>query len=286
MVDQLLAVLTYTLISFGTIALAAVGLAIIFGMMGIINLAHGEFIMIGAYGTALSYHFGIPLALAMLVGGVIAAIFGVIVEAAVIRHLYDRLIDSMVATWGLGLILIQSFLLVFGPSIQGIPIPFGSTRIGTLSVSSYQLLLGIIGIVLFMAIYFVYTNTEYGLRARATMQNDDMSEALGTDISRMYGYTFAFGTFLSGLAGGLFAPLISISPDLGSRYIIEAFVTVITGGTNVLLGVPAASLALSSIYGTASNWSSILVAKVALLLTAIVILRVLPEGISQLTDKY
>jgi branched-chain amino acid transport system permease protein len=286
MIDQLLAVLTYTLISFGTIALAAVGLAIIFGMMGIINLAHGEFIMIGAYGTALSYHAGVPLIIAILLGGVATAVFGVIAEAVIIRHLYERLIDSMVATWGLGLILIQSFLIVFGPSSDGIPIPFESTQIGSLSVSTYQLLLGSIGIALFVTIYVVYAYTEYGLRARATMQDDEMSEALGTDISKMYRYTFAFGAFLSGLAGGLFAPLVSISPNLGSQYIIEAFVTVITGGTNVLIGAPIASLILSGIYGTASNWSSLLIAKVALLLTAIMILRILPDGITQIINKY
>ncbi len=286
MIDQLLAVLTYTLISFGTIALAAVGLAIIFGMMGIINLAHGEFIMIGAYGTVLSYHVGAPLVVAILVGALATAVLGVIVEGLLIRHLYDRLIDSMVATWGIGLILIQSFLIIFGSNTSGIPIPFGSTQIGSLSVSSYQLVLGCAGIALFVLIYVIYTNTEYGLRARATMQNDEMSEALGTDISKMYRYTFAFGAFLSGLAGGLFAPLISITPNLGSGYIIEAFVTVITGGTNVLVGVPVASLGLSFIYGTASNLSSTLVAQIALLVTAIVILRILPEGITQLTKKY
>lgn len=280
-VTTALDLLTIIANGFGTLVLVALGLAIIFGMMGIINLAHGEFIMVGAYATALAYHQGIPLVVAILVGGVATGIFGIIVERVVIQHLYDRTIDSMVATWGLSLVMTQSVLLVFGPTLDGIGTPFGSVSYGSYSASLYQWVLAGAAVLLLAAVYVVFNYTKYGLHAKATIEDEETARSLGVDTARVYMITFFIGSVLAGIAGGLFAPTIALVPGLGGSYIIEAFVTVIVGGANVLVGVPASGISLSIINGSASQIGGTLAGRVALLVVAIVIIRVLPKGISE-----
>ena len=264
----------------GTLILVALGLAIIFGMMGIINLAHGEFIMVGAYATAISYHAAVPLPVAMLIGGITTGVVGLIIERVIIRHLYERTIDSMVATWGISLIMTQGALVVFGASFPGIQTPFGPIQIAGASTSTYQLVMAAAAIGLLGVTYLLFKFTEFGLHARATMQNENMAKSLGVDTDRIYMLTFFYGSFVTGIAGGLFAPTTSISPGMGGGFIIEAFVTVIVGGTNVLLGTFASALTLSVIQGTMAQLAGTLVGRVALLVTAIVIIRLLPQGIS------
>lgn len=280
LITSVLDLLTTIASGFGKLVLVALGLAIIFGMMGIINLAHGEFIMVGAYTTAISYHQGIPLPIAIVVGGLATGFFGVIVERLVIQHLYERPIDSMVATWGLSLMLTQIVLVILGPTYPGIGTPFGAVTFGSYSASIYQWVLAVLAIMLLIAVYLVLRHTEYGLHARATIQNHEAARSLGVDTPRIYMLTFFLGSFITGLAGGLFAPTISVVPTLGGAYIIEAFVTVIVGGANVLLGVSSSAISLSIINGAAAQWGGALAGRVALLVTAIIIIRILPEGLS------
>jgi len=264
----------------GTLLLAALGLAIIFGMMGIINLAHGEFIMIGVYSTAITYDADVPLPLAILVGGLVTGIVGLVLERLILQHLYDRLIDSMVATWGISLIMIQSVLIVMGPSYPGIQTPFGAVAFLDVSTSGYLLFTTLAALGLLGLTYVLFMYTEVGLHARATMQNEEMARSLGVSTDRIYMLTFFYGSFVTGIAGGLFAPTITISPQVGSGYIIEAFVTVIVGGTNVLVGTLASALSLSLVSGLASELIGSLGGRVALLVTAVVIIRLLPQGLS------
>jgi len=264
----------------GTLLLAALGLAIIFGMMGIINLAHGEFIMIGVYSTAITYHADVPLPVAILVGGLVTGIVGLVLERLILQHLYDRLIDSMVATWGISLIMIQSVLIVMGPSYPGIQTPFGAVAFLDISTSGYLLFTTLAALGLLGLTYVLFMYTEVGLHARATMQNEEMARSLGVSTDRIYMLTFFYGSFVTGIAGGLFAPTITISPQVGSGYIIEAFVTVIVGGTNVLVGTLASALSLSLVSGLASELIGSLGGRVALLVTAVVIIRLLPQGLS------
>lgn len=270
----------------GVLILAALGLAIIFGMMSIINLAHGEFIMVGAYATAISYHqLSAPLPLAILVGGIATGVLGLVLERLIIRHLYDRLIDSMVATWGISLILIQATLLTFGSRYPGISTPFGSLRFGGVSMSMYSAVITLTALGLLGVVYLVFQYTDYGLKARATMQNDDMARSLGVNTDYVYMGTFFFGSFVTGLAGGLFAPTVSVVPTLGSSFIIEAFVTVIVGGTNVLVGTFVSALSLSTIGSLGAQLFGTLGGRVALLVTAIVIIRLLPQGITTYLEE-
>lgn len=265
---------------FGTLILAALGLAIIFGMMGIINLAHGEFIMIGALLTAISYHVGVPLVLAILLGGLGTGIFGVIVERVVIQHMYDRVIDSMVVTWGIGIIMSQAVLIIFGSRYAGIPTPFGSLSYGSFSMSAYRLVLPIVALLLLVALYLIYMYTSFGMRARATMQDAQTARNLGVDTRRVYAKSFFLGSVAAGLAGGIFAPIISITPTLGQSYIVEAFVTVIVAGPAVLAGTSISAGFLAGINAPINHAYGTFAARVGLLLAAILILRFLPQGIS------
>jgi branched-chain amino acid transport system permease protein len=278
--EAILRFLVLLLSFFGTLALAGIGLAVIFGIMGIINFAHGEFIMIGAYSTSIAYGAGLPLAGAIVIGGLSTGVFGLVVERLLIRYMYDRLIDTLVATWGLSLILIQTVQIQFGGSFGSIPVPFGTFQYGSFSASMYKIALGLTALGLFAGTYAVFTRTSYGLQARAAMQNKEMARSLGVDTGRIYMLTFVFGSVLSGIAGGLFAPLTVLTPTMGSGYIVEAFVTVIVGGTNVLVGTFGAALSLGLIQTPASQLFGTLGGRVALLVTTILIIRILPEGIS------
>jgi branched-chain amino acid transport system permease protein len=281
---QLLNLLLQFIDSFGFLVLSAIGLAIIFGMMGVINLAHGEFITVGAYGTALSFNAGLPLPAAMLVGVALTTVFGLILEFTIIRRLYGRLLDSMVATWGISLIMIQGLRIVFGSSLPSIGTPIGSIQYGAFSYSTYRLLLTGASLVLLGLLYWVFTSTEFGTRARATIQDEEMSRALGTDTNRMYLLTFGIGSALAGLTGALYAPTMTIVPGMGSTFLVEAFVTVVVGGASVLVGTTGAGLLLGSINAVFSNLFGTFAGRMALLVTTILVIRALPRGITGLLD--
>src|SRR5687768_1675025 len=272
-------------VSFSFLLLSAIGLAVIFGMMGVINLAHGEFMMLGAYITTIAATQGVPLVLAIVIAALGAAAFGAIVEILVVRRLYGRLLDSVAATWAVGLILSQGMLILTGPSMQGVSSPFGSFTVGQTSYSWYRVLLGAISLVLLALLYLLFMNTRFGLRARATIQDPAIARALGVDTPRMYTMTFALGSALAGLAGGLFALTATIVPFFGTNYIVEAFVTVIVGGANALVGTPLAAALLGAINAVLGTQYGLYIGRVGLLLTTILIIRVLPDGISGLVER-
>ena len=274
--------------SFGFIVLATVGLAIIFGMMGVINLAHGEFILIGVYGTALPYHAGLPLPLAMVVGVLVTTVFGVIVERTVVRHFYDRLLDSMVATWGLSLVVAQLLLIIFGSSLDSISTPLGNVRYGPFSSSIYRsILLPTIAILVLVGLYVLFTRTEFGIKARATIKDPETARAMGIDTDRMYVVTFAIGSALAGLTGALSAPSLgSITPNRGGTFLVEAFVAVVVGGPSVIVGTLSASGVLSVFNATGSFFVDTFFGQMLMLLVAIVALRVLPNGITGYVESW
>jgi len=273
-------------VSFSFLLLSAIGLAVIFGMMGVINLAHGDFMMLGAYITTIAATQGVPLVLAILIAALGVAAFGAIVEILVVRRLYGRLLDSVAATWAVGLILSQGMLILTGPSMQGVSSPFGSFTVGQTSYSWYRVVLGVISLVLLALLYLLFMNTKFGLRARATIQDPAIARALGVDTPRMYTMTFALGSALAGLAGGLFALTATIVPFFGTNYIVEAFVTVIVGGANALVGTPLAAALLGAINAALGTEYGLYIGRVGLLLTTILIIRVLPDGISGLVERW
>ncbi|MFO1350602.1 MAG: branched-chain amino acid ABC transporter permease [Gammaproteobacteria bacterium] len=271
--------------AFAFLVLCAMGLAIIFGMMGVINLAHGEFIMCGAYVTVLASRIGLPLPMAMLCGTLAAGVIGIVLERLIIRHLYHRLFDSIVATWALSLIATQGMLIVSGPSIEGIKTPFGSFMVGQYSFSTYRVVLMAAAVFILLALYVLFMHTRYGVRARATIQNPDMARALGVDTGRIYSLTFGLGAALAGLTGALYAPTTTTVPTMGGAFIVQSFVTVVVGGANILLGAAPAAAILGLIQSVITTRWGQTIGQIGLLITVILVVRLLPKGISGLLQR-
>lgn len=279
--DYFLVVLLQIAGAVGNLAVISVGLAVIFGMMRVINLAHGEFIMLGGFAAIFSVQAGVNIWLAMLVIAPLSvAILGVVVERLVMRRLYGRMVDTMLASWGLSLLLIGLATTFFGNRVAGIAAPVGSFRIGDYSLGAYDFVLAGIVLVVFAGGYAVLRFTRVGLIARATMQNREMASSLGIEPSRVYAITFAIGSALSGLAGGLLAPISGVLPTMGVAYVAKAFITVITGGASVITGTALSSTLLGSINTVSTFVTTPVLGDVALLLAATIFLRLLPTGIT------
>ena len=264
------------------LVLVSLGLAIIFGMMRVINLAHGEFLMLGGYTVVVATNAGVDIWFAMLVlAPLVVGAIGVLVERLLIRWLYGRMIDTLLATWGLSLLLIGLVTSIFGASTATtVSPPLGVVVIGEFTSSAYELLLIGITAALCIGVFAVLRMTKLGLVARGTMQNAEMAAALGVSTSRVYMVTFGIGAAISGLAGGLLAPITGILPTIGTVYIAKAFITVISGGAAILAETVSASVLLGGVNGVASFLTGPTIGEVALLVTAIVLLRLMPRGIT------
>ena len=274
-------VVIQVLYGIASLVIVSAGLAVIFGMMKVINLAHGEFMMLGAYATLGALKIGINLWVAIFVAApLVVGLIGVVLERLVIRRLYGRMIDTMLATWGLSLLLVGIVTSVFGNTTAGISTPLGSFTVGAYSVSVYTLLIIGVAVALGLALRAVLLKTQLGLIARGTMQNPAMADALGISPSRVYMVTFAVGAALSGLAGGLLAPLTGVVPTMGGAFIAKSFITVIGGGPAILAGLIGASTFFGAINQIAAFLTTPVFGEVALLLAAIVMLRLLPQGIT------
>src|SRR5690349_16014738 len=264
-----------------TLVLISVGLAIVFGMMRVINLAHGEFLMLGGYAAIVATSHGVNIWIAMLVvAPVVVGIIGLIAERLIIRVLYGRMIDTLLATWGLSLFFIGLVTTIFGNTVAGIGAPLGGIAVGRYSISLYRLLLVGIAAAILLGIYVVLRTTRMGLLARATMENPNMAAALGVSPPRVYAATFGVGAALTGLAGGLLAPISGVLPTVGAAYVAKAFITVISGGTAIMAGTASAA----SLFGTVNQLLTYLttpvIGEAGLLAAAILLLRVLPHGIT------
>lgn len=263
------------------LALTSAGLAVVFGMMRVINLAHGEFVLLGGYATLKCSQLGINVYVAMLViSPILVGIIGLIVERAIIRFLYGRMIDTMLATWGLSLTLIGLVTLYFGPSAMSIPAPIPGYQLGNYQMGGYNLFIILITVALFIAMWGVLKFTRAGLIARGAMQGPDVVAALGYNPRTVYMVTFTVGAALSGLAGGVLAPLTGLLPSSGGAYIAKAFITVITGGAAVISGTLSSAIVFGTINQLVSFAAHPVIGEIAMLALAIILLRLMPRGIT------
>ena len=225
---------------------------------------------------------GVNLWFAMLVlAPLVVGLIGLIVERFLIQWLYGRMIDTLLATWGLSLLFIGIITSIFGASTSTvISPPLGTVTIGEYTSSGYELFLIFVVIVLLALVYLTLKFTSLGLVARATMQNSDMSACLGISTSKIYMVTFSLGAAVSGLAGGLLVPITGVLPNIGVIYIAKAFITVISGGSAILAGTTSASVLLGGVNGIMSYITGPTFGEVALLFTAIILLRLMPTGIT------
>ncbi len=271
--------------SISLLMLSAVGLMIIFGMMGVINMAHGELMLIGAYTTSAVFYAGSPLVVAIPAGPLAAGAFGIVLERLIIRRFYGQLLSSLVVTWGLSLFLAQAFLLVVGPSIRSLPTPFGSFSLGGFTYSYYRVFMFALAVIVTCGVWALLRFTKFGVEARATMENPRMAHALGINVDRIYMLTFGLGAALAGLAGSLFALQAPIEPTFGRNYTPIAFITVVVGGSaDIVGGLLASVLSLSAISTIFTKQFNILIGYVAMLVAAFLFIRFIPNGMSELLD--
>ena len=263
------------------LALISAGLAIVFGMMRVINLAHGEFVMLGGYATIASAKAGINIYFAMLViSPIVVGVIGLIVERLIVRFLYGRMIDVMLATWGLSLLLIGLVTLIFGNTAVSVPAPIPGYQIGHYQMGGYNLFVIAVAVVLMSRCGLRCATRASAWWRAAPCRAARSSRALGYNPSTIYMLTFTVGAALSGLAGGVMAPLTGLLPSVGGAYIAKAFITVITGGAAVIAGTLSTAALFGTVDQLVSFASTPVVGEIAMLGLALILLRLMPQGIT------
>ena len=279
--DLSVVILVEMLYAVASLILISAGLAVVLGMMKVINLAHGEFMMMGGYATITAVNLGANVFFAMLVvAPIVVGLIGLAVERLVIRHLYGRLVDTMLATWGLSLFFIGLATMIFGNTTTGISTPIPGFAIGNYQINGYNFFIIVVAVLLLLAMLVVLKATRTGLIARGTMQRSDMAAALGYSPDRIYMATFGVGSALSGLAGAVLAPLVGLVPTSGGAYIAKAFITVIAGGPSLVAGLFSSASFFGVVNQVFTFAISPVIGEVALLVAAVVLLRLLPQGIT------
>ncbi|MCR9213959.1 MAG: branched-chain amino acid ABC transporter permease [Proteobacteria bacterium] len=260
--------------------LVALGLMIVFGMMGVINMAHGELFMIGAYVMVMAQSYGLPFVAGLILAPLVVGFLGLVIEAGLIRHIYLRPLDTILATWGLSIALKQLIVLLFGPESQSVVGPVdGSLVIGDFQYPIYRLILMGASIALIAGTFWIFLKTDFGLMARAVIARPETAAALGIDTRRMYRLSFVIGTALAGLAGALVAPLISVDPQMGLGYLVPGFLSILVGGAGPLAGVLVGGTIVGGVNNLLAVWISPVTALIAVYIIAILIIRLRPEGL-------
>ena len=285
---QLFSGVSYTAI----LLLMSLGLAIVFGLMGVINMAHGELMALGAYVTFMVANvfltvfpnsvdtyilFAIPIAF------LVTFLFGMFLEWSVVRWFYNRPLDTLLATWGLSLILQQTYRTVFGPQEVTIPMaswldgaiePFTGVQLPLNRIFILVLTLLVVGVV-----YLLFFKTSMGLKVRAITQNRTIAETVGINTRQVDMYTFALGSGLAGIAGSVFTMIGSTNPGTGQLYIVDTFIVVVFGGVASLMGTALSSFIIAQLQTTFEFMTTSSYAKVLLMLIVVVILYFRPNGL-------
>ncbi|AMQ89185.1 MULTISPECIES: urea ABC transporter permease subunit UrtB [Marinobacter] len=280
---------------FSVFVLMALGLAIIFGQMGVINMAHGEFMILGAYTTYLTSSafqsylpglFGGYFFVAMLFAFLVCAALGAFIEWAMVRHLYRRPLDTLLATWGLSLILQQAYRTIFGAREVGVTLPdwmMGSIQVTDMvDLPINGLFVMIIALSIAIAVYFLMYRSGWGKKVRAVVQNRPMAEAVGINSAGVDRATFALGCGIAGIAGAAFTMIGSTGPSSGQAYIVDTFLVVVFGGAQSLIGTIVSAFGISQAQSTLEFFLSGSMAKVLTLLVVVGILMLRPEGLMAL----
>jgi urea transport system permease protein len=277
--------------------LAAIGLAITFGVMGVINMAHGEMVMLGAYTTFVvqqvirahapdlfdaSLFFAIPLAF------LVAGAMGVAIERTVIRFLYGRPLETLLATWGISLILQQTVRSIFGPTNREVGTPqwmSGAFELGGLSLTYNRVAIVLFALAVFAVLLLVLRYTSLGLQVRAVTQNRRMAAAMGIKTDRIDALTFGLGSGVAGIAGVALSQIDNVSPNLGQSYIIDSFLVVVFGGVGNLWGTLVGAMSLGIANKLLEPWAGAVLGKILLLVAIILFIQKRPRGLFALKGR-
>jgi urea transport system permease protein len=260
--------------------LVALGLLVVFGMMRVINMAHGELFMLGAYVVVAAKGLGLPFWLGVLAAPLLVGLAGLAIELLLIRHVYQRTLDTILATWGLSIAIKQAVVLVFGPAAYSVPLPVDATlTVGAFAYPIYRLILTGLALVIIGATFWLFLKTDFGLIARGVIARPETAATLGIDTRRVMRASFVLGTALAGLAGALVAPLISVDPQMGLGYLVPGFLAILIGGAGPLAGVLVGGSLVGGVDSLLTLWISPVAAQIAVFALAVVVIRLRPSGI-------
>jgi urea transport system permease protein len=275
---------------FSVLLLMALGLAIIFGQMGVINMAHGEFMMIGAYTAVFMSKLAVKYEMvnsyfvfAIIAAFILAFFIGYLVEYLLIRHLYKRPLDTLLATWGLSLAMQQTFRSTFGAKEVSAELPewlLGSFKpTPDIDIPINGVFVMVLALIVTLGVYFFMFRSRGGLRVRATVQNRVMASAVGINTQKVDRLTFALGCGIAGVAGAAFTTISSTGPTTGSLYIVDSFMVVVFGGAASLMGTIASAFGIAQAQSILQFFMTSSMGKVATLMTIVIILMMRPEGL-------
>ncbi len=267
-----------TLISI--LMIVGLGLAIIFGLMNVINLAHGEFVTIGAFTLSFIQSVGGNYWLALLMAPLVGALVGLALERTIIQHLYTRPLATILATWGVSLVIQQTLQIIFGSGPQQAAGPIeGSVEFLGASYPAYRLMLICFSAAIIATIVFVFRSTRFGLDLRAVIQDRDMAEALGINTHRIFTLAFCGGAAIAATAGVLIAPLTKVIAVMGASYLAPSFFVVIVGGAGSIAGVAAGSTVVGGLETVLNYHIPVTVSQAIVLIVAVIIVRFRPRGL-------
>lgn len=289
--------ITYGISLGSVLLLAAIGLAITFGVMGIINMAHGEMVMLGAYSTfvvqqVIRAHapglFEWSLAFALPVAFVVTAGFGLVIERLVIRFLYGRPLETLLATWGISLMLQQLVRSIFGPTNQEVANPLwmsGSFALGGLTITWNRLWILAFSLAVFVALLMLLKRSAFGLQMRAVTQNRRMASSMGIRTPWVDAFTFALGSGIAGMAGVALSQIDNVSPNLGQSYIIDSFMVVVFGGVGNLWGTLVGAFSLGILNKFLEPYAGAVLGKILVLVLIILFIQKRPRGLFALKGR-
>ena len=285
-------------LSLGSVLLlAAIGLAITFGVMGVINMAHGEMVMLGAYTTFVTQDiirenfpalFNWSLLIALPLAFLVSAFVGVVIERGIIRHLYGRPLETLLSTWGVSLILQQGVRSIFGPTNQEVGNPSwmsGAFQIGELDITWNRLWIIVFSLIVFFVLLVALNKTPLGLQMRAVTQNRRMASAMGIRTPFVDSMTFALGSGIAGIAGVALSQIDNVSPNLGQSYIIDSFMVVVFGGVGNLWGTLVGALSLGILNKFLEPFAGAVLGKILVLVLIILFIQKRPRGLFALKGR-
>ena len=269
--------------------IAAIGLAVIFGVAGVINMAHGEFIMIGAYCGYVIQRFVVgpdftyTLFLAIPLAFCIVGLLGLLIERTIIQWIYDRPLETLLATWGVAIILQVVMKLIFGTELKEAKVPEileGGVRVvGFMRYPYYRMFLIAAAIILLILTFYIIYKTDFGLKVRAVRRNRTMAACLGIDTAKIDMMIFVFGSGLAGVAGAMLAPIKTVYPTMGFDYAVNSYMVIVLGGVGNLWGVPAGSFLIGEAQTILAFLFNTVIGQLLVFLFIVIAIRVFPKGI-------
>lgn len=285
-------------LSLGSVLLlAAIGLAITFGVMGVINMAHGEMVMIGAYTTfviqeiirtSAPYMFDYSLFMAIPMAFLVAGAVGIAIERGVIRFLYGRPLETLLATWGISLILQQAVRTIFGPTNREVGTPSwmsGAVEMSGLTLTYNRLVIIVFSLIVFLVLLYVLKKTYFGLQMRAVTQNRSMAASMGISARWIDSLTFGLGSGIAGIAGVALSQIDNVSPNLGQSYIIDSFMVVVFGGVGNLWGTLVGAFSLGIANKFLEPYAGAVLGKILVLVFIILFIQKRPRGLFALKGR-